>query len=358
MHKKNPVTILITGGGAPGIAGTIYSLRKNPDKINTRIIAVDMKEDAVGKYLADSYYKIPSADDPDFIENLFELSIQEKVDVILPQVTKELMPLAAAIGRFEERGIQIAVSSKDSINKANDKFYATQIAEKIKIPVPLTILTRTENDLINAVKKLGFPEKRVVVKPRVSNGMRGLRVVCQPTWDVCRFLNEKPEGTEIGIDDLIKILKKGTWPELLVQEYLPGDEYTIDVFRGLRYEVAIPRLREEIRSGITFRALVDEREDLKGFALSLAKEIGLNYAFGFQFKLSGSGEPKLLECNPRIQGTMVVSTIAGYNIIWSAVREAIKEPVADNSSSLRRNMRFIRYWGGIGVENGRKIDQI
>ena len=41
----------------------------------------------------------------------------------------------------------------------------------------------------------------------------------------------------------------------------------------------------------------------------------LRYAFGFQF----IGD-KLLECNPRVQGTMIASTYAGCNIIYSAVK--------------------------------------
>ncbi len=48
--------------------------------------------------------------------------------------------------------------------------------------------------------------------------------------------------------------------------------------------VAIPRLRREIRSGITFQAEVEWRDDLQTFALRLTDGASLKYAFGFQFK--------------------------------------------------------------------------
>ena len=41
----------------------------------------------------------------------------------------------------------------------------------------------------------------------------------------------------------------------------------------------------------------------------------LKYAHGFQFKENKNGVPQIIESNPRIQGTTVLSTLAGANII-------------------------------------------
>lgn len=347
---KQMITVLVTGGGAPGIAGTLHALRHNPDGTMVRIITCDMQSDAVGKYLANAFYVIPPAESPEFVKALLEISTNEHVDVILPQVTRELLPLAENASLFEKHGIKIAIASKASIEQANDKWTVLQVAKKCKVPCPESVLTKTEEELLQAVQWLGYPQRKVVVKPRLSNGLRGLRILSEELWNVSRFLTQKPDSLEMPLNGLLAILRNGEWPELIVQEFLPGPEYTIDVFRGQHGTIAIPRLREEIRSGITFKAKVELRSDLQLYVTKLAEELDLKYAFGFQFKVSGEGTPELLECNPRVQGTMVVSVFAGTNVIWWAIKEALGEKVQPEEPRPHVDgMRFIRYWGGVAI---------
>jgi len=348
--RNQTITVLVTGGGAPGIAGTLYALRNNPDGVPVRVIACDMRDEVIGKYLADEFYIVPSAGSPDFIDALLEIAERTNVDVILPQVTRELLPLSENLHRFEAHGIAVAVAHKASIERANDKWMVLEAAKACGVPYPEGVLTYSEVELVQAVKAFGYPAKKVVVKPRLSNGLRGLRVLSEDLWDVTRFLKEKPGTIEIRLDELLAILRNGRWPELIVQEFLPGAEYTVDVFRGRYGAVAVPRLREEIRSGITFQARVELRADLERFALQLAEELDLRYAFGFQFKVSEDGVPKLLECNPRVQGTMVAAMFAGCNVIWWAVKEVLGEKVVPSQPSPNVDgMRFLRYWGGLAV---------
>lgn len=352
---KQMVTVLVTGGGAPGIVGTLYALRHNPDGRTVRIITCDMRPDAVGKYLADSFYVVPPAESPDFVKALLEISINEHVDVVLPQVTRELLPLAEHVSLFEKRGIKIAIALKASIQQANDKWAVLQAAKRCGVPCPESVLTKTEGELLQAVQELGYPARKVVVKPCLSNGLRGLRILSEEPWNVARFLTQKPDPLEIPLEGLLAILRNGEWPELVVQEFLPGLEYTVDVFRGRHGTTAIPRLREEIRSGITFKAKVELRPDLQLYAAKLAEELDLKYAFGFQFKVSSEGTPKLLECNPRVQGTMVVAVFAGANVIWWAIREALGEKVQPKDPEPHVDgVRFIRYWGGIATYGDEK----
>lgn len=358
MREK--ITVLITGGGSPGIAGTIYSLRNNPDSVNVRVVTCDMRDNVVGKYLADAFYVVRQAQHSEFINDVLEICEKEDVDVILPQVTNELSVFAKFKETLELQGVKVAVSDASSIEMANDKWVILDVANACGVPSPNSRLTSSEGEFVKAVLELGYPKNKVVVKPRVSNGSRGLRILSSESWDVEKFLKEKPDATEMNLEELLRILRNGKWPDLIVQEYLPGEEYTVDVFRGKSGTLAVPRLREEIRSGISFKAKVEPRKDLIDFSTRLAEALNLKYAFGFQFKISSEGTPKLLECNPRIQGTMVVSSLAGYNMIWWTVKELLEEnfevPTLEKSSE---NMRFIRYWGGIGVfEDGTKIGPI
>lgn len=349
------VTVLVTGGGAPGSVGTFYALRNNPSGTPVTIISCDMRGDAVGKYLADKFYVVPSGRAPDYLDAMLEIVERDHVDVVLPQTTDELSALASHVEEFHSRGVKVAIPPIQSVERANDKWRVLEAAKARGVPLPKSFLTFSEKTLVKAVNALGYPDKKVVVKPRVSSGLRGVRVLSEEIWDVERFLREKPEPMEISLRDLIPILRRGKWPELIVQEYLPGPEYTVDVFRGQGGVIAIPRLRKLVRAGITFQGEVDFRKDLQSFALDLAEELNLWYVFGFQFKLSTEGIPKVLECNPRVQGTMVISVFAGYNIIWWAVKEALGEGVTLPNDGESNGLQFIRYWGGIAVEKNGTI---
>jgi carbamoyl-phosphate synthase large subunit len=276
----------------------------------------------------------------------------------LPQTTRELWTLSENLEEFEQIGVKVVVSSLNSIRVANDKFLLVEKAKQIGIPYPRYFLTSTEEEFLAALKEIGYPQKKVVIKPRVSNGMRGLRIIVEDVWDVQRFLNEKPEGVEITLESLLQILRKGQWPELLVTEYLEGFEYSVDVFRNKKGSIAIPRLRKQIRSGITFEAEVDLREDLIEYSKKLSEALNLFYCFGFQYKLDSDGVPKILECNPRVQGTMVVSTFAGFNMIYYSVKEALGFEVDIREKVLKNGLQFKRFWGGICIENGQFIGRI
>lgn len=54
---SDKISVVVTGAGAPGIAGTIYSLKNNSEGINFYITTVDIKDDVVGKYLSDLFFK-------------------------------------------------------------------------------------------------------------------------------------------------------------------------------------------------------------------------------------------------------------------------------------------------------------
>ena len=343
----DPITVLITGAGAPGIKGTIYSLKKNFDKRKVSVVGTDIKTDVVGKYLCDSFYNIPR---PTYINNYLDtlLSIcrKEKIDIILPQNTAELLLLASNKNLYEEVGSRVVISNESSIKTANNKFELLKICKKISVSVPKFYLAKNINDLINFAEKLGWPDNRIVVKPPISNGLRGLRIIDENIDLKKMFYEKKPTSLYIKISELENILGE-TFPDLIVSEYLPKDEYTVDVLRTKDGVVVIPRKRDMIRSGITFTGTTERQEDIIECSHKLSEKLGLEYCFGFQFKLDENHVPKILECNPRVQGTMVLATFAGANIIYGAVKSSLGEQVP--KFDIKWGTRMFRYWGGIGT---------
>jgi len=352
---RTQLTVLVTGAGAPGIAGTLYALRRNPDGVTVRTVTTDIRPNPVGRHLCDDFVQLPAPEDPGYLPTLKEACRRLGVDVVLPQTTREIARLSAAQSSLAAEGLCIVAPSGHAVEVGNSKLGLLEAMDRqprLKPFVPRFAVARSRDEVEAAVRRMGYPDAPVAIKPCVSNGMRGFRVVRESAWDLKRFLDEKPSGVEIGLAELLAILgSAGACPDLLVMEYLPGAEYSVDAFRGERAEVAVPRLRRVIRSGISFENSIELRPDLSEATLETARVVGLTSCFGLQFKIDSSGHPKVLECNPRVQGTMVASCFAGVNIIWMAVREALGHPVEPGSWTLRP-AEFVRYWGGVGIADG------
>lgn len=357
MTRKS-VSVLLTGVGAPGTRGTIYALRKNGEGTRVRLFGTDIKKAAVGRFWVENFHTVPAPEAEDYIDEMNRIIKAHKVDLVIPQTTRETMALSEAPSKVDA---PVVVSDGPSVKRANSKFELLRVFEKLGLPHPKYFLVKSRAELEKRSRQLGYPRSPVVVKPPVSFGSRGFRVLTEESsWTRERFLEEKPSATESTLSELERILGRGkgsTFPELLVTDYLPGVEYSVDAFVGSEAEVAIPRRREEILNGISFRTVLEYRADVARYTLEAANEIGLRYAFGFQFKLDEAGVPKVLECNPRVQGTMVASLFSGVNVIWMAVKEALGEPPGHVSTKLRE-AAFNRFWGGIGVSGGRLLDEI
>jgi carbamoyl-phosphate synthase large subunit len=350
-------TVLVTGCGAPGFAGTRWSLRKAYGD-DVRVVGTDVRREHAGRYLCDEFYEVPPASDDDFAAELLAVCERADVDVVLPQVTRELEPLAARKEAFSDNGTTIAVPDAETIKRANDKYRLLEVCEALDVPYPETILVETEAELETACRELGYPSNPVVVKPPVSNGSRGMRILDANRDRKRAFYEEKPSGVYTTLEGLREVLGP-QFPPLLVMEHLPGPEYTIDAFRpssGTDETTAVTRRRDQVKAGISFRATVVNDDSLAEYTDVLANELDLTYAFGFQFKESAAGVPKILECNPRIQGTMVTSTLAGANLPAASVADALGDPIPplDHDPACS----FYRYWGGLGVIDHRVVGDI
>ena len=344
------LNILITGGGSPGIAGTIYSLRNNYDKRKVRIISTDMNPEAVGKFLSDKFYAIPPAiQERNYLEKLCDICSIEKVQILIPQNTAELLILASNKEMFRKLGTKILVSGNKAITIANNKYELMKTCTENNIPTAKFYKINNYEDLEKIALKLGWPGNPIVVKPPISNGMRGVRIINEKTKYKENFYKEKPTSLFTKMTNLKEVLGE-KFPELIVMEYLPGLEYSVDVFRDKKKCIVIPRKRDSIRSGITFNGSLEKNKLIIEYSKKLSHILNLKGCFGFQFIVDDKGIPKILESNPRVQGTMVMSTMAGANLIYSGVKMFLNESIPD--FNIDWDSKFFRYWGGFGISGG------
>lgn len=345
----NKYTVLVTGIGAPGAAGTLECL-KECDFIE-KIIGVDIDPGAAGKYLTDGFYTVPRPG-KDFITALFEIVRKENIAVILPQVTNELMYLALAKKEFSGKGCSVLVNDPETLELVNNKYLLLELMKKTGLSVPGYSLVRTKKDLIDTANEMGYPEKNVVAKLPVSNGMRGLRILSDSKTNYELFMYQKPDSAYVKLEDFAAYFSDDNFPELLLMEYLPGEEYTVDCLADNGEPIIVmPRSRDKIRTGITFQGTSYNESAIIESVSSIIKAMNMSFMFGFQYKRDVYGQFKMLECNPRIQGTMAFSRYCNANVIKGALELAISGKTDLSQSAIRWGVRLTRYFGGIVDHN-------
>lgn len=337
------ITVLITGAGAPGAPGIIKSLRLI-DERKIHINGVDMNEDSVGFSMVDKGYLVTPAADEKFIYEMLTICQKEKVDVVIPLVTRELMKFALNKSKFEEIGTTVSISEPQNLEIANNKYLLLEHCSKEGIPVPLFIKANNYSEFEDAVFKLGYPDNNVCFKPPVSNGLRGFRILTKEIDRLDLLINQKPMNTITTLEEIAPVLKNTReFPELIVMEYLPGKEYSVDVLANKGEAiVVIPRLRENIKMGISFVGITKKNEKIIKASQKVVKTLNLSGNIGLQFKEDKNGVPKIIESNPRVQGTIVLCTAAGANLVYLAVKLALGEEVTP--PPVKWETKMIRYW--------------
>jgi len=339
------IHLLMTGAGAPGAAGILQCLWQDPA---VHITAADVNPHAVGRFLTNDFITIPAANDPAFADTLLSICREKDIHVLMPLVTKELIPLALRKNDFEMAGAKILVSSAASLEIANNKSRLYEFLQWRGMGVPAFKIVETVEQFREAVLELGYPEKNVCFKPSVSNGSRGFRILSEQMDELDLLFNYKPSSTYLRLQDAIRILSSGVFPELLVSEYLPGEEYSVDCLADHgESKLIIPRSRQKMINGISVEGEFVNDESIISYCTQIIKELQLHGNIGIQVKRSAEGKFLLVEINPRVQGTIAAALGAGVNLPLLAVKQELGLPIPAEELQVKWGTRFSRYWSEV-----------
>ncbi|MBL0310658.1 MAG: ATP-grasp domain-containing protein [Bacteroidetes bacterium] len=337
------IRVLMTGAGAPGGPGIIKCLQA--DK-RIDLTVCDANASASGRFLNKEFFQCPPASDSGFSEFMLQKSRDLEVDVLFPLVTRELFLFAERKNEFAATGTKVIVSDKDALNTANNKSRLHQHLKSSGIMVPEFYVANTLEELENAFSSLGYPQKKVCIKPSVSNGSRGVRIIDPMAKEFDLLFNEKPNSLYMLKDDLFRILKGHKFPELLVSEVLPGEEFTIDtlMYQG-KSLLIVPRSRTKMNAGISVAGEIVKQEEIIAYVQQMSATLPLHGPIGFQVKKADDGKFKLLEINPRIQGTSVSLMGAGVNLPLLAVLQEAGEEV--QIPEVKWGTKFVRFYNEV-----------
>ncbi|WP_020075121.1 ATP-grasp domain-containing protein [Cryocola sp. 340MFSha3.1] len=285
MTDSTRTRVLVTGAGGPAGVAVIRSLLARDD---IEVYAADMDGWASGLYLVEEGRRriVPPGRSDGFVDALIGMSREDGIDVLFSTVDVELPGLAARRDELEAVGTKLAAPSHDTLVTCLDKLALVQrVGDQARVPV--TRLLNGEG--VGA--DWTFP---VIIKPRSGAGSRGVRLIAD-------------RGTLEAL---------GTDESIIIQENLPGEEFSVDVLAGLDGNViaAVPRSRERVDSGVSIAGRTVRRAELSDTAAAVARAIGLTGVANVQLRYSTDGIPALLEVNPRFPGAMPLTIAAGVDM--------------------------------------------
>jgi carbamoyl-phosphate synthase large subunit len=305
--------VLVTGAGGPAGVAVIRSLLARDD---VDVLAADMDGWASGLYLvpAENRRIVPAGRSHTFVDELIAMCAADSVDVLFSTVDVELPGLAQRRDELLAVGAALAAPSFETLTVCLDKF---QLAERC---APSTAVPETRLiDAEGVARDWDFP---VIIKPRSGAGSRGVKLI-----------PDRAALEELGFDESI-----------IIQENLPGEEFSVDVIADLDGNVlaAVPRSRERVDSGVSIAGRTVRRPELIRTATEVARAIGLSGVANVQLRYSTEGIPALLEVNPRFPGAMPLTIAAGVDMPSLLLDLVLGRPVPSSVDFVElANVRYL-----------------
>lgn len=294
-------------------------------KIKSKIVTADISDTAPAIYFSDKNYTIPRIGDDGYLEKIIDICVNENIRLIVPTIDTELLILSENKEKIEKQTrAKVLVSNKEVIEICRDKKNTQKFFEDNGFGVPQEI-----ND---EHKDFSYP---VFIKP--IDGSSSIN-----TYKI----NNKEELTFFR-----KYIKNP-----IVQEFIQGDEYTIDAFLDFDSNVItiVPRRRIATRSGEIIKGKIEKDkeiiEDIKRL-LNVLKPVG---QITIQCMKTANGI-KYIEINPRFGGGAPMSIKAGADSCMNLYRIMCGEKLAYNEN-YKDDIIFLRFDDAIMIND--KMERI
>jgi hypothetical protein len=234
-----------------------------------------------GKFVYKNYINnLPFVDAANFIEKLNSTLVKNKIDFVFPAHDSVCLALSENQPKIKSKIIGSPYQT-NLICRSKTKIYSL-FANKLKVPKIYHSIGEIEQ----------YP---VFLKPDVGQGSKGTYIA--HSKEEVQFYQKLDRS-------------------LLILEYLPGSEYTIDCFTNFKRELQFVggRLRNRISNGIAVNSVPVENPAFYKIASIINDSLEFDGAWFFQLKEDTAKNLTLMEISPRIAGTMGLHRNKGINL--------------------------------------------
>jgi carbamoyl-phosphate synthase large subunit len=311
-------TVVVSAAGSTNGVNVIKALRSQ-NEYDLRIIGIDADVYAAGLYLADEREVVPKVSDPAFRDHVLEMCKRYRAKMLMPTHSVELHFYSSNQRAFEEVGVRLMIPPIDVLETCDDKVKVASFFQQLGIKCPKHYEAGSTNDI---------PE------------------TCFPLFIKSRFGSGSSHARKINNRDELDFYLKRT-PDPIVQEYIDGEEYTVNVISDYEHRVvcALPIKRLRVRGGLAVVAQVEANPTIARETVKIVEALGLIGPSNVQV-IRHIGELIFLEVNPRFaSGGMPLATAAGLNIPLLMVKLMLGEPIGE--ISIEDGKKMIRYYDAI-----------
>lgn len=263
-----------------------------------RVVVTDVNPLSPAVHVAHRAFRVPYVHEPGYLDAILDIAVGEGIRLIVPTIDDELALFGAALDRFAAHGIRVAVSPAPTSVICGDKLAACTALRAGGVAAAETWLGGS------------LPEARpfpLFVKPRHGRGGVGA-FPARDARELAFFLDYVAEP--------------------VVQEYLDGPEFTIDMlcdFGGRPLSI-VPRRREVIRAGVIDRGCTVNDPALLDLGRACANVLAFAGAVNIQCRVV-DGRPVVFEINPRFSGGIGLTIAAGADFPRMLLALAAGQPV-------------------------------
>ena len=175
-----------------------------------RVIATDCSNLAPAVYDADKFYLVPRITAPGYLDHILDICIKERIDGVFSLIDPELSLLAKERERFLEIGTTPIISPYDLVETCFDKYRMYLMLTEMKIPTGKCYVEKEAFYEAKAKGEISYP---VFVKP--VRGSASINI------------------NQVNSDEEVELLFR-LYDDLMIQEYMNGQEYGADVYVDMK----------------------------------------------------------------------------------------------------------------------------
>lgn len=273
--------LLFTGGGGAGTEALLRLLSPSYE-----VFFADAELGAKHFSVADyQWHQIPFANEPEFSSEIFNLCHRLKIDLLIPTVDEELLPIAKVSKDFK---FDVLLPPEYFLSRHLDKLTSNRFLIDAGLPAPKTV---TANNA-----RLDFP---CIVKPRSGRGSRHVSTA----------------RSEVELQAQITLAR--TKPEnFILQELIIGEEYTVMVAADSEGKLrAVVPVKVKCKRGITIDAETVHDDEVIRACCNIHEADPVSGCYNIQLIKEANGLIKPFEINPRISTTACLGLAAGVDFI-------------------------------------------
>jgi carbamoyl-phosphate synthase large subunit len=318
IPERGPIRVLLSCVGRR--IELIHAFREAGERLGRRVIlwGADQSRLAPGLYHVDRAEISPPIDNPDYLPHLLRLVARHRIHLIVPVIDSDLLKFAGAREKFARAGCNVLISSERVVAVCRDKILAFRHLSASGIDTPAT-WTWPE---ARRVSRLPFP---LYIKPRSGSAARG--------HFLCDHRRELPTLAR-------------RVPDPILQEYVRGEEYTLDAYAGFDGvpRCVVPRHRLEVRSGEVSKGQI--ARDPRLMAIGRRVVESLRECVGvvtIQCIRRDDGRILVIEINPRVGGGIPLAIRAGADFPYWILASLAGRRVRIGATSFTNRLTMLRY---------------